>query len=219
MRLILILLLLLSPSYSEAKCINGVSYTLKGYFEDLSNNVVTGKALTTTLFDIFYDDGTSSLGNQATAEMGQGWYRLTYTSNAKNGVWIMRDSDSGTAYKNFPGGILEQLCDSQVSNYDSTGAVSINAAGLRATGFLKQITVGTGSTTSTVVSSGLSETHAKAYVGNLIMCDTVAAANNAGVTLKIIGFNPATDTISLAGTFPTALSNSDVCNIYINTVR
>ncbi len=94
------------------KCVNGVTYALKGYMEDVNNIPQTGKTLTEVKFDIFYDDGTSSIGNNATAEMGQGWYRYSYASNGKSGIWVMRDS-TGT-YKNFPGGILETLCDSQV---------------------------------------------------------------------------------------------------------
>ena len=60
------------------KCVNGVTYALKGYMEDVNNIPQTGKTLTEVKFDIFYDDGTSSIGNNATAEMGQGWYRYSY---------------------------------------------------------------------------------------------------------------------------------------------
>lgn len=103
--------LLLFSSISFAKCMAGNSYALKGYIESDAGIPVTGKTLSTVLFDIFYDDGTSSLSLQASAEMGQGWYRYTYASNGKSGIYIMRDSTN--FYRNFPGGILETLCDSQ----------------------------------------------------------------------------------------------------------
>ena len=123
-----IIMVLIVPIHGYAKCINTVSYTLKGYLEDGNNLPVPGLMCTepcsqVVLFDVLYDDGTSLLNQEATAEMGQGWYRYTYTANGKNGVWIMRH---GTlVYRNFPGGILENLCDSQVANYDSVGAVTI----------------------------------------------------------------------------------------------
>lgn len=109
--IICLLILLTFSTVSFAKCTSGNSYALKGYIESDAGIPVTGKTLSTVLFDIFYDDGTSSLSLQASAEMGQGWYRYTYTSNGKSGVYIMRDSTS--FYRNFPGGILETLCDSQ----------------------------------------------------------------------------------------------------------
>lgn len=102
---------LMFPFAAHGKCVSGVNYVLKGYFEDSGNNAVVGKTLTDVKFDVFYDDGTSSVGNSATAELGQGWYRYTYASNGKSGVWVVRDST--TVLKNFPGGLLESLCDSQ----------------------------------------------------------------------------------------------------------
>lgn len=100
----------LLSSLAEAKCVNGSTYILKGYFES-STTPGVGMTLSNVLFDIFYDDGTSSLGNVATAEMGQGWYRYSYISNGKTGVWVTRDLTA--TYKNFPGGLVESLCDSQ----------------------------------------------------------------------------------------------------------
>ena len=110
--LAMLMLLALTPGSALAKCANSGSYVLKGYMESDAGVPTTGKTLSEVLFDIFYDDGsTASTGNAATAEMGQGWYRYAYTSSGKNGIWIMRDS-AGT-YKNFPGGTLENLCDSE----------------------------------------------------------------------------------------------------------
>lgn len=94
-----------------AKCVSGVSYQLKGYMESDAGIPVTTKTLSEVLFDIKYDDGTDSLGNAATAEMVNGWYRFAYTSNGKNGVYTMRDSTS--TYKQFPGAALEGICDAQ----------------------------------------------------------------------------------------------------------
>lgn len=111
-KILIAALILLLPALAQAKCVNGTSYVLKGYFENSNNDPVTGKTLSEVKFDLFYDDGTSSTGNNATAEMGQGWYRYSYTSNGKAGVWVVRDSTG--SYKNFPGGLLESLCDSQV---------------------------------------------------------------------------------------------------------
>jgi len=96
---------------ATAKCVNGQSYQLKGYMETDAGIPVTGKTLSQVIFDIKYDDGTDSLGNTATAEMINGWYRRSYTSNGKSGVYTMRDSTS--TYKNFPGAPLEGVCDAQ----------------------------------------------------------------------------------------------------------
>jgi hypothetical protein len=129
---IALLLILALPMGISAKCVNSTSYTLKGYMEDASNDPVTSKTLSTVKFDVFYDDGTTaSTDNSATAEMGQGWYRYSYTSSGKSGVWIMRDS--GGTYKNFPGGILENLCDSQLIEIASTGVVGVDFSNIEGT--------------------------------------------------------------------------------------
>lgn len=87
------------------------------------------------------------------------------------------------------------------------------------TGIYKQVTV-TSATTSTITStSGLTEASNKDYVGAVINCPNATAADNRPVFLKVISFNPTTDTITLNGLFPSALSAGDVCNVYIDTVR
>ena len=85
-------------------------------------------------------------------------------------------------------------------------------------GLLKSITISS-ATTSTITSSGLSEASNRDYIGGIINCPNATAADNRMIFLKIISFNPATDTITLNGLFATALSANDVCDIYIDTVR
>ena len=85
-------------------------------------------------------------------------------------------------------------------------------------GLLKSITVSS-ATTSTITSVGLSETSNKDYVGGVINCPNATAADNRAIFLRIISFNPFTDTITLNGLFASVLSADDVCDIYIDTVR
>jgi len=85
-------------------------------------------------------------------------------------------------------------------------------------GLLKSITVSS-ATTSTITSTELSEASNKDYVGGIVNCPNATAVDNRAIILKIISFNPTTDTITLNGLFASALSANDVCDIYIDTVR
>jgi len=85
-------------------------------------------------------------------------------------------------------------------------------------GLLKSITVSS-ATTSTITSTGLSEASNKDYVGGIVNCPNATAADNRAIFLRIISFNPTTDTVTLNGLFASALSANDVCDIYIDTVR
>lgn len=176
---------------AEAKCINGSSYVLKGYLETDAGVPVTAKALNEVLFDIFYDDGsTASTGNVATAEMGQGVYRYSYTSNGKNGWFVMRDSTS--VNRNFPGGVLEIHCDSQVFTPNTDG--SVKTAG---------VITGTASASSTTVdlidALGLVSTQPNAYVGWVVLVD--------GESSVVKAFDSATDKITLSSPLSASAAN------------
>jgi len=172
-----------APLTAFAKCVNTVSYELKGYLEDASNNPVTGKSLSTVLFDVYYDDGTSSLNNAATAEMGNGWYRYSYTANGKDGVWTVEDSTA--TLKQFPGGLLELLCDSQ-------GIATVTT---------------TGTPTTTVVQITENIAAANDYVGYQLSCGIhrryITKTDETTETIHVEYGNP----------FPAAPGTGDTCSI------
>lgn len=92
------------------------------------------------------------------------------------------------------------------------------AATMSHVGLLKEIVVSS-STTSTITSAGFSEGSNKGYVGGIINCPNATAVDNRPIFLKIISFNPATDTVTLNGLLASNLTASDVCDVYIDTVR
>jgi len=106
----------------------GGTKSLPCYFEDGNQIAVTGKALNTIHFNIYYVDGTSSLAHDATRELGNGWYSYDYTDT--DGVdFVYAAIDTTTTYKNFPGAFVE-LQTKSVDNVwtDTPGRVWANAS-------------------------------------------------------------------------------------------
>ena len=97
----------------------GGTKVLPCYFEDSNQIAVVGKPLNTIHFNIYYVDGTTSLGNEATSELGSGWYGYTYTS-IENIDFVYVAQDTTTTYKNFPGAFVELQTKSVDNVYTDT---------------------------------------------------------------------------------------------------
>lgn len=113
---------------------------------------------------------------------------------------------------------IDDFIDTEVADIQNRLPAALINGKIDAGIIVKAITVSS-ATTSTITSAGLSEASNKNYVGGIVNCPSATAADNRAIFLKIISFNPTTDTVTLNGLFATALSVNDVCNVYIDTVR
>ncbi len=152
--LLILLLLLFWPIYSYSSCINGNIYNIMGQMNNSAGDPVTGKILSEVRFDFFYTDGTTSLNNNAIAEMGLGWYRYTYTSNGKSGVYTMKDSTA--THKNYHN-FLDIHCNAQ----EKTKTVSMVTA---STGNSSTWRIPIDETSVIAVSNN--------YIGTYLICNT-----------------------------------------------
>lgn len=116
------------------KLIRGGSLYLPAYFEDSSNDPLTGESLSNIQFGARYLDnsgGATSL--TADVELGAGWYAYYYTDVSGKSLVYWAEHQPGT-YKGFPGGIVEIVnvlfAQSTYNHPDSTGqqpAINITA--------------------------------------------------------------------------------------------
>ena len=208
------LMLLLMPCTAQAldKKINPVNSFVIGIFDEFDNGIAGLDVVTPySDFAVKIQCGSSSITTidetgDAITDLGGGYYYIL--------------TDDGIVYS------IENEClvwaegEGNYAGLIAKTPVKFKAvdATMSQVGLLKSITVSS-ATTSTITSAGLSEASNKDYVGGVINCPNATAADNRAIFLRIISFNPFTDTITLNGLFASVLSADDVCDIYIDTVR
>jgi len=210
------LMLLLTPvtSWAIDKKLGATNCFLIGIFDEFGNGISTGLDITTPFSNLVIKTNCGSPSTTTTVDetgdtieaSGGGYYYICTNDAITNAVedecmgWVEGEGDHLGLLALVPKG------------FKAVGAT------MSQVGLLKSITVSS-ATTSTITSAGLSEASNKDYVGGVINCPNATAADNRAIFLRIISFNPFTDTITLNGLFASALSANDVCDIYIDTVR
>ena len=216
MKYIIALMLLLMPvtSWALDKKLGATNCFLIGIFDEFGNGISTGLDITTPFSNLVIKTNCGSPSTITTVDetgdtveaSGGGYYYICTNDAITNAVedecmgWVEGEGDHLGLIALVPKG------------FKAVGAT------MSQVGLLKSITVSS-ATTSTITSAGLSETSNKDYVGGVINCPNATAADNRAIFLRIISFNPFTDTITLNGLFASVLSADDVCDIYIDTVR
>jgi len=216
MKYIIALMLLLMPvtSWAMDKKLGATNCFLIGIFDEFGNGISTGLDIVTPFSNLVIKTNCGSpsttttvdeIGDTIEASVG-GYYYICANDAITNAVedecmgWVEGEGDHLGLIALVPKG------------FKAVGAT------MSQVGLLKSITASS-ATTSTITSAGLSEASNKDYVGGVINCPNATAADNRAIFLRIISFNPFTDTITLNGLFASVLSADDVCDIYIDTVR
>lgn len=219
--IIAILLLLLIPVTNHAldkKIVSSNEFKI-GIFDTVGNGIAGLDVNATGGYSDFAIKIVCGAGNVITvdetgdtmADEGAGYYLLitndvfTAVNEAECLIWVVGEGDY------IQSGVM--LIAKTPAKFKAVGAT------MDGIGLYKQITVTSTPLTSTIISTGFSEASNKGYIGATVNCPNATSADNRPIFLKIISFNPATDTVTLNGAFSTALTISDVCNIYIDTVR